>query len=71
MEIGTPMRKQPHRSAPIAIGDDVWISANVTILKGVTIGSGAVIGAGAVVTHDIPPLAIAVGAPARVIRQRS
>ena len=52
------------------IGNDVWIGQNVTIKGGVTIGDGAVIGTGAVVTKDIPPYAIAVGVPARVIRYR-
>ena len=70
MKPGIPMRHQGHLRAPITIGNDVWISANVTILKGVTIGDGAVIGAGAVVTKDIPPNAIAVGNPAKVIRYR-
>lgn len=55
---------------PITIGNDVFIGANVTILDGVTIGDGAVIGAGAVVSKDIPPYAIAVGVPIRVIRYR-
>ncbi len=54
----------------ITIGNDVFIGANVTILDGVTIGDGAVIGAGAVVSKDIPPYAIAVGSPIRVIRYR-
>lgn len=53
----------------VEIGNDVWIGDNVVILKG-RIGDGAVIGAGAVVTHDIPPYAIAVGNPARVIKYR-
>jgi acetyltransferase-like isoleucine patch superfamily enzyme len=55
-------------SAPVTIGDHVWIGAQVMILKGVTIGDGAVIGARAVVTKDVPANALAVGAPARVIR---
>lgn len=54
----------------ITIGNDVFIGANVTILDGVTIGDGAVIGAGAVVVHDIPPYAIAVGVPAKVVKYR-
>lgn len=55
---------------PISIGNDVFIGANVTILDGVTIGDGAVIGAGAVVSKDIPPYAIAVGCPIKIIKYR-
>jgi len=54
----------------VNIGNDVFIGANVTVLDGVTIGDGAVIGAGAVVSKDIPPYAIAVGIPIRIIRYR-
>lgn len=54
----------------ITIGHDVFIGANVTILNGVRIGSGAVIGAGAVVSKDIPPYAIAVGNPIKLLRYR-
>jgi acetyltransferase-like isoleucine patch superfamily enzyme len=53
----------------VVIGKRVWIGANVTILPGVQIGDYAVIGAGAVVTKNIPPRSIAVGVPARVIKQ--
>lgn len=53
---------------PVVIQDKVWIGFGVSILKGVTIGEGAVIGARAVVTRDVPPYAIVVGNPARVVR---
>lgn len=49
------------------IGNDVWIAAGAQVLHKVKIGDGAVIGGGAVVTKDIPPYAIAVGVPARII----
>ncbi len=61
---------QPLRVAPVRIGDFVWLGENVVVLKGVTIGHHAIIGANSVVTRDIPPYAIAAGAPARVIRIR-
>lgn len=52
------------------VGNDVWIGRRATILPGSRIGDGAVIGAAAVVSGEIPPYAIAVGNPARVIRRR-
>lgn len=55
-------------SRPIAIEDKVWIGSNVVVLPGVRIGYGSVIGAGSVVTKDVPPMSLAVGAPARVVR---
>lgn len=55
---------------PIIIGNDVFIGANVTVLDGVTIGDGAIIGAGAVVSKNIPPYAIAVGCPIKIIKYR-
>lgn len=56
-------------SAPVVIEDRVWVGARAIVLKGVRIGHDAVIGAGAVVTSDIPPRSVAVGVPARVVRQ--
>ena len=55
---------------PITIGNAVWIADNVIILSGVEIGDGAVLGAGSIVTTNIPPYAIAVGNPAKVIKKR-
>jgi acetyltransferase-like isoleucine patch superfamily enzyme len=55
-------------SAPIEIGDNVWINFNSIILKGISIGKGAVIGAGSVVTKNVPPFAVVGGNPAVVIK---
>ncbi len=60
----------PPNPPPIVIEDDAWIGSRVTILKGVRIGRGAVVGAASLVTRDIPPMAIAVGNPCRVISYR-
>lgn len=69
---GTSLVAAPkvEESEHTTIGNDVFIGANVTVLDGVTIGDGAVIGAGAVVSKDIPPYAIAVGCPIRIIKYR-
>ena len=56
-------------TAPVTIGDNCWIGANVVICPGVTIGDNAVIGAGSVVTKDIPDNVCAAGNPCRVIRE--
>ena len=66
-----PINQQGNRSiAPVQIGDDVWIGARVIILPGVIVGSGSVLGAGAVVSKDVPPSAVVVGNPARVVHYR-
>ena len=57
------------RALPITIGDNCWFGANVTVMPGVKIGSGCVIGAGSVVTKDIPDNSLAIGVPARVIKE--
>lgn len=58
----------PITSAPITIGDDVWIGAGAMILPGVRIGNRCVIGAGSVVKDDVPDNTVVAGSPARVIR---
>jgi acetyltransferase-like isoleucine patch superfamily enzyme len=55
-------------TAPISVGDDVYIGVRTIILPGVSIGNRCVIGAGSVVTRDIPDGSVAAGVPARVIR---
>jgi acetyltransferase-like isoleucine patch superfamily enzyme len=65
------IQAQGIRSAgDIVLEDDVWLGLGVIVLEGVRVGQGAVIGAGAVVTKSIPPQAVAVGVPARVVRMR-
>jgi len=56
-------------TAPVTIGDDIWIGANAVILPGVTIGNHSVVAAGAVVTKDVPPRSLVAGVPARIINQ--
>jgi len=55
--------------SPVTVGDYVWLGERVMILKGVTVGERSIVGAGSVVTRDVPPLSIAIGAPARVVRR--
>ena len=71
-EVGreTPILHSPLRLSPVVVEDDCDIGVSATILPGVRIGRGAQIGAGAVVIEDVPPFGIAVGVPARVIRER-
>ncbi|GAB3556135.1 sugar O-acetyltransferase [Arthrobacter tumbae] len=69
-----PVEPQPRRdkleaALPITIGDNVWLGGGAIVLPGVTIGENSVIGAGAVVTKDVPANVVAVGNPARVIRE--
>lgn len=65
----TDPNTRPLHTAPVSIGKRVWIGENVCILMGVSIGDGCVIGSNAVVTKSIPANSIAVGSPAKVIKQ--
>ncbi len=58
------------RSSPVTLGHDVWVGHAAIILPGVRIGTGAAIGAGTIVTQDVPPFAVVVGNPGRVLRLR-
>jgi acetyltransferase-like isoleucine patch superfamily enzyme len=64
------IRMQEHSSAPIVIGEDVWIGRGAMVLGGVTIGDGAVVAANSVVTKDVPPMTIVGGIPAKPIKER-
>lgn len=54
---------------PIHIGENCWLGAGVIVLPGVTIGDNVVVGAGSVVTKDLPSNVLAVGTPAKVVRE--
>lgn len=58
------------QTAPVVIGNSVWIGGGAIIMPGITIGDNVVIGAGSVVTKDIPSNVIAYGNPCRVIRSQ-
>lgn len=61
--------KGSKNSAPVIIGNHVWICSNVSITKGVTIGDGAIISANSVVTSNVPAHAMVAGNPAKVIAE--
>jgi maltose O-acetyltransferase len=64
-----PRRAKWEAAQPITIGNNVWLGGGVVVCPGVTIGDNTVVGAGAVVTRDLPADVVAVGNPARVVRQ--
>lgn len=67
----SPVRRRQRMSVakPVRIGDDVWIGGGAVILPGVTIGNNVVVAAGAVVTRDVPDNSLAMGVPAKVVKQ--
>ncbi|MGD9985239.1 acyltransferase [Pseudonocardia sp.] len=69
-DVTVPIKDQGIVKAPVRIGPDCWLGVKSTVLRGTRIGRGAVLGAHAVARGDIPEFSIAVGAPARVVRNR-
>ena len=63
------VKDRPLSSKPVCIKDNVWIGEHVSVLPGVTIGENAIIGANSVVKKNIPANSIAVGSPAKIIKQ--
>ena len=59
----------PHTTAPVTIGNDVWVGANATILPGVTIGNCSIVAAGSIVTKDVPCGVLVAGNPAVIKKQ--
>ena len=70
IDAGRPVRRQAHRAQAITIGRDVWIGRGTVVLPGVTIGDGTIVGANSVVSRSLEAGMIAVGSPARVIKER-
>ncbi len=70
-DINLPIKDQGIVKTPVRIGPDCWIGTKVSVLRGTRIGRGCVLGAHAVVRGDVPDYGIAVGSPARVVRNRA
>jgi acetyltransferase-like isoleucine patch superfamily enzyme len=68
-DVTRPISQQSQPERPVVIGDGSWLGHGAVVLPGVTIGKHVVIGANSVVTKDIPDFSVAVGSPAKVIRQ--
>lgn len=68
-DVNLPIHVQGVSTSPIILEDDSWIGANVVVVAGVTIGKHSIVAAGSIVTKNIPPYSVAVGNPARVLKQ--
>lgn len=68
-QISGVLYRETIRTAPVVIGNNVWLGTGVTILPGVVIGDNSVIGAGSVVCENVPANTVAAGVPARVLRE--
>lgn len=68
-DVTRPISEQSQPERAVKIGDGSWLGYGSVVLPGVTIGEHCVIGANSVVTHDVPSYSVAVGVPARVIKQ--
>jgi acetyltransferase-like isoleucine patch superfamily enzyme len=69
-DLAVPIKDQGIVKTPVRIGPDCWLGTKVSVLRGTRIGRGTVLGAHAVARGEIPEYSIAVGAPARVVRDR-
>jgi acetyltransferase-like isoleucine patch superfamily enzyme len=69
-DVTRAVKDQGIAKSRVRIERDVWLGTKVTVCRGVRIGEGAVVGANAVVTRDLPPYAVAVGIPARIVKDR-
>jgi acetyltransferase-like isoleucine patch superfamily enzyme len=69
-DVHTPIKDQGIVKAPVRIGPDCWLGVKSTVLRGTRIGRGSVLGAHALARGDIPEFSVAVGVPARVVRDR-
>lgn len=69
-DLDRPVKDQGIVKTPVRIGAGSWLGVKATVLRGCTVGDGAVVGANSVVTRHVPPYAVVVGSPARVVADR-
>ena len=69
-DITVPVKDQGIVKAPVRIGPDSWLGTKSVVTRGVVVGRGCVVGASSVVTKSLPPGSVAVGSPARVVKDR-